>query len=158
MEINDVLKALLGFLLGGVSAYLGLYWKVKKELEAQYDKELRSDRLKAYLALWKLLQPLAKYSRPGPVTPDTLKKLSADLRQWYFEVGGLFLSSRTRDAYFSLQDELVAKVASNEGHSDRDLPDADFEELRKKGSRLRTATTVDVGSRKEPMISDKESA
>ena len=37
----------------------------------------------------------------------TLKKLSADPRSWHFEVGDLSLSAKTRDAYFSLQDELV---------------------------------------------------
>ena len=50
---------------------------------------------------------------------------------------------------------LVARAAAHEGHSDHNLPDADFEELRKKGSRLRTPTTVDVGSREEPLISER---
>jgi hypothetical protein len=158
METADVLKALLGFLLGAVSSYLGLYWKVKKELEAQYDKDLRAERLKVYAALWKLLQPLAKYSRSGPVTASSLQKLSGDLRQWYFEVGGLFMSDKTRDAYFALQDELTNKFATYQEHLDRELSDTDFEDIRTKGSRLRTATTVDVGSRRKPLIRDEASA
>jgi hypothetical protein len=158
MDWGDLGKAIVGFLLGLASAYIGLYWKVKKDLEAQYDKDLRSERLKAYVALWKLLQPLAKYARSEPVTPKSLKKLSGDLRQWYFEVGGLFLSAQTRDAYFSLQDELKTKSTADAGQLDRELTDRDFEELRKRGSSLRTATTVDVGSRKKPLIGDEASA
>jgi hypothetical protein len=153
METANLLNALLGFLLGAAGSYLGLYWKVKKELEAQYDKELRAERLKAYAALWKLLQPIAKYSRPGPVTASSLQKLSADLQQWYFEIGGLFMSERTRDAYFALQDELTTPAE----HLDRELSHAEFENIRETGSRLRTATTVDVGSRKEPLIGDETS-
>lgn len=158
METADVLKALLGFLVGAASSYLGLYWKVKKELEAQYDKELRAERLKAYAALWKLLQPIAKYSRPDPVTASSLQELSVYLQRWYFETGGLFMSERTRDAYFALQDELLEKTTTAREHLDQELSNADFETIRTTGSRLRTATTVDVGSRKEPLIGDKASA
>jgi hypothetical protein len=158
MDATEVLKALVGFLFGAASSYLGLYWKVKKDLEAQYDKDLRADRLRAYCALWKLLQPLAKYSRPGPVTPSSLGKLSADLRRWYFETGGIFLSKRTRDEYFALQDELSAKAADARAHPDLELTDPDVGIIQKQGSRLRTATTVDVGSRREPLIGDEELA
>jgi len=158
MENADLLKAIIGFLLGALSSYVGLYWKVKKELQAQYDKELRAERLKVYAALWKQLQPRAKYSRPDRVTASSLKKMSVDLRQWYFEVGGLFMSERTRDDYFALQDELVEKISASQDHLDCELSDKDFEALRKKGRRLRTATTIDVGSRNKPLIGDDASA
>jgi hypothetical protein len=158
MKTPDVLQALLAFFLGAVSSYLGLYWKVKKELEAQYDKDLRAERLRVYATLWKLLEPLAKYSRSGPLSAASLQKLSVDLRQWYFGVGGLFMSERTRSTYFALQDELTQRMAIPREHLDHELSDQDFESIREKGSRLRTATTVDVGSRKEPLIHDEASA
>lgn len=158
METADVVKALLGFLLGAVGSYLGLYWKVRSELEAQYDKDLRAERLQVYPALWKLLEPLAKYSRPGPVTALSLQKMSAELRQWYFEVGGLFMSERTRKAYFSLQDELVKMFATYRDSLELELSEENFENIRRKGSQLRTATTADVGSRQKPLIDDEASA
>lgn len=158
METADVLKALLGLVVGAIGSYVGLYWKIKKELEAQYDKDLRMERVKAYTALWKVLQALAKYSRPEPVTASSLMKLSAALRQWYFEVGGIFMSTRTRDAYFALQDEIQRHLLRYQQHVDQSLEDNDFEAIRRAGSRLRTATTVDVGSRKEPLMIDEASA
>jgi len=142
MEWGDLGKAVVGFALGLVSAYVGLYWKVRKELEAEYDKDLRTDRLHAYAALWKLLQPLAKYSPPGPLTPEALKQLSVALRQWYFEVGGLYMSTGTRDAYFALQDELISQSTSGE-------------KAQEAGSRLRTATTRDVGARNQPLTGQR---
>ncbi len=157
METPDVMKAVLGFLLGAASTYLGMYWKIRKELEAQYDKELRTDRQKTYGALWKLLQPLAKYSRPGPVTAKSLKQLAVDLRSWYFEVGGLYMSTKTRDAYFSLQDEIAGKLVSYADRVDTEISTNDFDALRKRGSQLRTATTIDIGSRKQPLIDDEAS-
>jgi hypothetical protein len=135
----DIGKAIPGFLLGLASAYLGLHWKVREELEAEYDKDLRAKRREAYAALWKVLQPLAKYSPPGPLTAESFGLLSVALRQWYFEVGGLYMSSSTRDEYFALQKELTS-------------PSATGERAREAGSRLRTATTRDVGARNEPLI------
>jgi hypothetical protein len=138
MEWADLGKAIVGFALGLSSAYFGLHWKVRKELEAEYDKDLRAKRREVYAALWKLLQPLAKYSPPGELTTESFKRLSVELRQWYFEVGGLYMSAGTRDAFFALQDEL-------------NRPTADGDKARDAGSRLRTATTRDVGARNEPL-------
>jgi hypothetical protein len=52
MAAWEVLNGLGGFLVGGISTYLGLYWKTKKDLEAKYDSELRTERLKVYAALY----------------------------------------------------------------------------------------------------------
>jgi hypothetical protein len=127
MDKADFLKAFWGFLFGIVSAYVGLYWKVRKELEAQYDKDLRAERQKVYGPLWRLLQPLARYSPPGPLTASVLKQLSIDLRIWYFEVGGLFMSKNTRDAYFALQRTIVDQIAGGGAHPDRALDEDDSE-------------------------------
>lgn len=138
MDSADFLKAVLGAVLGAIGGYLLLYMKVREELEAEYDKDLRAKRREVYAALWKLLQPLAKYSPPEPLTLESLQRLSAALRKWYFEVGGLYMSNGTRDAYFALQDELTC--ANPSGEKAREL-----------GSLLRTATTRDVGARNEPL-------
>lgn len=158
MDTAELLKALFGFLFGAASTYFGLYWKVRKELEAQYDKELRAERLRYYAELWSLTERLAKYSRPGPVTVEVLRRLSAELREWYFKRGGLFMSQRTRDGYFALQDAL-GKSIDVQGRNDKhELQEPEFEGIRTIGSRLRTAMTVDVGSRKEPLLAEESRA
>jgi hypothetical protein len=154
----DLLEAVLGGLVGGVVSGIGVLWKLRQELAAAYDKDLRAERLRVYSELWKLLRLLSKYAKPAAVTSDSLRKLSADLTHWYFEVGGLFMSEGTRDCYFALQDALDRRIDAGREHPDRVVTDEEFEQLRRKGSRLRTATTLDVGSRRKPLLSSGEAA
>lgn len=58
---------------GGLSAtvtafviYLATIAKIKKDLEATYDRDLRDKRLEVYKELWKHREPLAQYARPHP--------------------------------------------------------------------------------------------
>jgi hypothetical protein len=146
--MNEIMLAVIAGTLTALGSMVGIYWKARKDLEIAYDTDLRNQRIQVYKELWKRLQPLAKYSRPEPVTYQTIKKLSETLRQWYFEEGGLFLSERSRDAYFALQDELTKKLAELGQQEDKLLPETTFEYLRKKGSDLRSRLTEDVGTRK----------
>ncbi len=147
----DLSEVLVSFALGVVSSYLGLYWKVRKELEADYDKDLRANRFRAYATLWRALQPLAKYARPAPLNAGSSEAMSVELRRWYFEEGGIYLSERARDAYFRLQNEIQSVLSRYRG-TDHELKEPDFEGLRRTGSLLRTAMTLDLGSRKPPII------
>jgi hypothetical protein len=94
---------------------------------------------------------LAKYARPRPVTPERLRTLAEDLRTWYFEVGGLFLTDNSRNAYFALQDAIVTELAKKHPEN-RELVGAVFEEIRQKGSNLRTNLSTDLRSRRQPDI------
>lgn len=146
-----VLAAIVGAIAGIAGTYLGAILKFRKDLALKYDIDLRKKRIREYRELWKLLQPLAKYARPGPLTCQAAQQLSYDLRQWYYERGGMFLSDRSRDAYFALQDSLKKEVVdSHSGQPDAPLAEEAFERIREKGSALRTALTVDVGTRKKP--------
>lgn len=158
MASGDLIGVVLGAIVGSAGSYLGLYWKVRKELEAEYDKDLRQERLTSYKTLWAITQPLAKYARPEPVTPGRLRKLSDDLRQWYFENGGIFMSEATREEYFALQEELKARIAAHGADLSKSLTDNDYATARKRGSRLRTAITIDVGTRKQPMLKEGDAA
>ena len=142
------MRELLTFALGLVSAYLATQWKARKDLEADYDRDLRGTRITAYRELWKLLEPLAKYAPPGPITPELATSLMVDLRHWYFFTGGLFLSTRSRDAYFALQDALAAAL----GPHPTNAWEATAALLRKRGSTLRSATAADVGTRRSSAV------
>lgn len=146
----DHLGEIFTFALGVFGSYLGLHWKVRKDLESEYDKTLRDARLRVYQTLWQSLEPMAKYAREERVTFQTLRDLSGELRSWYFGEGGLYLSESTRDAYFALQDALDPYVTrENQSGS---LDDVAFERLRKLGSQVRTAMAADVGTRNEPLL------
>ena len=113
----------------------------------------------------------------GRITVEVADKdLAQRLRKWYFETGGLHLSQETRQAYFSLLDglEVVARRTDSKRGPEEDnqvstrrlrglrgrknkvldppIPRQDDEFLRVLGSRLRTALTRDVGTRRTFMF------
>jgi hypothetical protein len=144
--VTTVLGAGLGLVTGALLALLAS----RKRLEVEYDIELRKHRIEAYQALWKILEPLAYYSPPSAVTYAVARDLAQALRSWYFEVGGLFLSEESREAYFDLQKGLggVIKEPLDDAHVP--LGPRRFERLRAIASKLRTASTQDVATRVKP--------
>jgi hypothetical protein len=147
-EIVAAVLALFGTLVTvTVTAYVTAA-KVRRDLESEYDISLRTDRLAAYRELWKSLQPLAKYARPGPVTYRQVGSLIGELRAWYFQTGGIFLSYGARDSYFELMDELRDVLATAPPDPSEELEPVAFEALRELGSDLRTAMVEDVQTRR----------
>jgi hypothetical protein len=144
--VTTVLGAGLGLLTGAVLAMLAS----RQRLEVEYDIELRKHRIEAYQALWKILEPLAYYSPPLGVTYAVARDLSQALRSWYFEVGGLFLSERSREAYFDLQKGLGGVIKEPIDADHLPLGARRFERLRALASKLRTASTQDVATRVKP--------
>ena len=144
--VTTVLGAGLGLLTGVVLALLGS----RQRLEVEYDIELRKHRIEAYQALWKILEPLAYFSPPSAVTYAVARDLSQALRSWYFEVGGLFLSEGSREAYFDLQKGLGGVIKEPLDARYRPLGPRRFERLRSLASTLRTASTQDVATRVKP--------
>jgi len=144
--VTTVLGAGLGLLTGAVLALLAS----RQRLEVEYDIQLRNHRIEAYQALWKILEPLAYYVPPSAVTHVVATDLSKALRTWYFEVGGLFLSEASRDAYFDLQKGLGGVIKEPPAAGDLPIGTPRFERLRALASRLRTASTQDVATRVKP--------
>jgi len=118
-EIAQSIITLLGTQLG-VGALLLLtvvaaWWKLSSEIEKlriqavyQVNRDLLSKRFQTYGALWTCMQPTAIYTATK-FGPNEATEFSESLSKWYFsDNGGLFLSSRVRDFYFSLQDLLRA--------------------------------------------------
>jgi hypothetical protein len=140
--------ALATALLSALTTYLALVTKIRRDLEAQYDKDLRERRLKAYPALWALSEPLARFSPAREFCPDDARTLSQEMRKWYFREG-LVMSMAAREAYFRLQGKLTAKTVAAA------IPPLAFEvieDLKKASSEMHNALCGDVGSRRPPMI------
>ena len=145
---DSVAVALASAVAGGALTYVTTIMKIRQDLAAQYDADLRRDRIEVYKRLWKLLEPLAKYAPPGEFTFNKAHELASALRAWYFEEGGLFLSEAARDAYFALQDALK----EIHGPSVEALPPETLKSLMGRGSTLRTHLSADVGTRAKAML------
>lgn len=143
--------ALVAALLSAATTYVALVTKIRRDLEAQYDKDLRERRLTAYAALWALTEPLALYSPVRELSGHGARALSERLRHWYFS-DGMVLSEAARDSYFALQKKLtesrVAAAATQTSPLDPPL----VKGLQQASSAMRTALSRDVASRRPPMI------
>jgi hypothetical protein len=138
-----IVPALIALVAGVVVALV----QARRNLETQYDIDLRKERIGAYQELWTCFEPLAFYSPPGLVTFKTVGEISKAMREWYFTKGGLFLSTEARDVYFRLQRELT-KTAHSRGVGTADELDFDRREhIKALTSRLRTQMADDVKTR-----------
>ena len=152
---EELMIAVATALLSVATTFATLRAKIRRDLEAQYDKDLRERRLTAYAALWALTEPLALYSPPGPLSAQGARSLSERLRGWYFR-DGLVLSASARDAYFTLQKKLTAEPIAAAPARTGPLDPTVVEVLRKTSSAMRTALARDVASRRPPMIGDED--
>jgi hypothetical protein len=138
-----IVPALIALVAGVVVALV----QARRNLETQYDIDLRKERIGAYQNLWACFEPLAFYSPPGPVTFQTVRDISRTMREWYFTKGGLFLSTETRDVYFRLQRELTKTAHSRAVRTDDELDFDRREHIKALTSRLRSQMTEDVKTR-----------
>jgi hypothetical protein len=145
MDSTAIVVAVITALLGVIAGVIGTAYKSRKALESEYDIDLRKARVDVYKKLWAELEVLALYS-PEPFSRHTAQRLSVALRSWYFRHGGIFLSSRARNAYFDLQEALVQALERT------DDPAPLRELLRRRGSALRTAMTDDIATRVPPRL------
>jgi hypothetical protein len=155
--VDATLQLLLPALLGLATGIAATAWKSRKDLEAQYDVSLREKRIPAYQELWKELERLAYYSSEHALTYGVSRELSKALRQWYFRVGGLLMSARTREPYFDLQ-RALKEIADHGGADEAEIEERAAVALQGLGSRLRTSTTDDVATRVGPLLTSSLAA
>lgn len=149
----DAVAVILAAAVGALSGIVTTAWKTRKDLESQYDIDLRKHRIDVYKKLWKELQPLAYHSPQAPLTYGAVQELSERLRSWYYDEGGLFLSEKTRAPYLHLQEALTKLATPPPKREQRDALDDETTEIVKAlGSRLRTSSTRDVSTRVGPRL------
>jgi hypothetical protein len=143
--LGGVLGAVAGALVTGLLTYFVTVWKVRRDLQVEYDQSLRDDRIKAYAGLWARTRPLSRYS-PEVVDKDRCQELLDEFSDWYYEEGGIYLSEAARDYYFTFMD--VLKKLSE---LDAEVTAAHRRTLFASASSLRTRITDDVGTRDAPL-------
>ena len=152
-ELNSTLIGIVslaaGAGFGGIGTYITAVLKYKHELKAKYDISLRDKRIEVYEELWKRLEPFALYSPPAEVNLFTLQCVSDRLREWYFEIGGMFLTEKSQTPYFELQKLLVETIQSLEKDSRTELEPKKLKEIIDRGHNLRTILVNDTFVREQ---------
>lgn len=144
----------LSALIGAASAYVGAILKYRKDLESEFDKSIRDERIRTYPKLWRQLELLARYDRPAPLDLTHLQELSVSMRKWYFECGGIFLSESTRGSYFDLKDRIRNAIESLSREDDVQSHEGNVPELVGAASLLRAHLTRDLGTRRSAPVAD----
>jgi hypothetical protein len=141
----DASTVILSALVGAVVSYIGAVLKNFIDIRGKVDESLRETRIPVYKELWIKTGLLPKWSRSEDVTYERLAQFSSDLRDWYFNQGGMFLSKRARAAYGDLQDS-IHSVLSEEAKGR--LSEHHYHQVRNMCSELRTELTNDLLSRR----------
>lgn len=120
--------------------------EVKQRL--QIDQHLRERREAVYKLVWDITRQLPAYPPDADASRMVLKTLNEQLRDWYFDGGGMYLSEPAAFAYRNLQQGLLAQWAGKD--LDEKLLRAgadDYEPARRLCSAFRTELTRDLLSR-----------
>lgn len=153
----DTLESVLiasgaGLVSGLASAaltYFSTRAKIRLDLSAEYDKKLQETRLDAYLKLWAMLEPLARFGREKPITHAVLFDVSNQTRTWYFHTGGIYLTQASRDPYFYWK-ELMQPFLDSPKYSanpDTRIEDEELKPVIAASSALRTSLSNDIGTK-----------
>lgn len=157
-------NAILGVIVGFLGKVLLDRFTFANKRDVEVDVDMRKRRLDVYPELWKLTELLPKWPRNPNVTYEQLGKLQKDLMTWYFNKGGIYLSrSSFDDAYRPLQETLTAvSKLERKGFLPKEpfLENAKigddkcdvYDAVREACSKLRSALTQDVESRREAPI------
>jgi hypothetical protein len=151
VSISSVLvSGVVGVALGGGVTWLTARWQLRKELEYGYDRDLRAERVTVYKELWKRSERLPRYHPRGNPTGSAVEQVIEDFHQWFFEVGGLFLSDKARSAYFDMMNRL-REIADTYGEADA-ISDDNVSDLYGLAEDLRIQLVSDVGAGKPPEV------
>jgi hypothetical protein len=131
----EAIAAFLGLLTGVALMWFssqsnrqGTTDQTPTSFEVDVTRSVRANRVEAYQALWKVLEPLShewKIDRP-PVPFDTIR---AKLRHWYYNDGGIFITAETQQVFLALQGALEAGNESLADEASRGLREATRKEL-----------------------------
>lgn len=146
---DQITLVLISAAIGGIVSFIGAVINNTLEKRTKVDENLRNSRIEVYKILWKKMELLPKWPKSTNVTYEKLNNFSVELKDWYFDGGGMYLSEKARKAYGNLQ-EAVSNVVGkgNEGT----IKDDEYKLVRGKCGLLRTEITKDLQSRSRTLL------
>lgn len=141
-----------GIIVFALVGWLGKLWADRighaMRVTGDIDLDLRTRRIEAYAALWRMTGRLPGSPRDAAFDADALERLGHDLRAWYYDVGGFLLSREAHDRGYGPLQGTITQVLRDS--VDGPLPAADYDAVRKRLSALRACLTDDIASRRGP--------
>ena len=146
--------AVLGAVTGGFGTWVTTRQQMRRQLDFDHDRELRTERLSAYKSLYRYSQNLPRYWRHNPKR-SVMADWAEVFHKWYFdESGGMFLTNAARTAYHEVL-ETIATLYSVEGGPEQ-LTDDEVAQLWRAGQCLRRQLSADLGSADDPHLLGKQ--
>ena len=140
---TEIVKRIIALLFGG---FLGVVFKYWFDYRGMVYKELWTKRYDTYKRLFLLTGIMPQYPEHSKVTYKELFKRSEEMRDWFFEDGGLLLSAKTRNKYFKVQKSIQKVLESASAEKQREIT-IEYEGIRNLLSQLRRTMADDLMSR-----------
>jgi hypothetical protein len=173
-DVNDALISAAAVVMVAIVSWLAADRKVRMDLEAKFDEELRTKRLAVYMDLWSRLDSIAASDTPRALDVQEIEAFHHCLKDWYYGGGGLLLSGGRSPMKTVRRTEICidypdpAEVSTAHSYTTGSFPfftdlqsnlrralargkgvdDKEFACLKQKASDLRTQLTNDIGTRK----------
>jgi hypothetical protein len=142
---------IISSLVGAFVSYLGAVIKNVLDTNRKINESLLEKRTESCQILWDKTRLLPSWPRDETVTYEKLKILSEELRDGYFDGGGIYLSRTSQKSYAALQKiitEVVKEKKEGAIASDEKDENNEYDIIRKACSALRTSLTDDLLSRR----------
>jgi len=146
--MREFVTVIISASTGALGAYLGALWGSRQQARRTIYERIHESRMRLYKHLWKKTGSLPRRPKNSSTTYGEIAQLGVELRDWYYDEGGMYLSGGSRRAYSELQDTIEDR--KRPGEQSAPLSDSDYEAVRFKGSKLRSALTLDLLSRSRP--------
>jgi hypothetical protein len=143
----EIIKSLLTGIIGAGLGYFAAWLKSFSDSEKNISDQLWILRKEKYQILWSILKSMPKWPTRKDFTFKQLRDMSEDMKNWYFDHGGMVLTSDAVIAYRKLQ-ERMAEFYDQEKDTSKIMSPTDYMVITDLCSKLRTALTRDLLSRK----------
>ena len=154
VSVSSLVIGLVSGVISSILTYFGTRSKIRLDMTVEYDKALHDKRLALYKELWPKTKPLPRFEQHFALTYNTIMKVAAETRDWYFNEGGIYLSKHSRKPYFDLKEQLQ-RVLDNkklEATPDAKIDTKTCKAIIKAASRLRTSLADDIRTRRGPWL------
>lgn len=154
LSASSVITGLVSGIISSALTYFGTRSKIRLDMTVEYDKALHQKRLDLYKELWPKTKPLAEFAAEAPLSYNVIQQVTEQMRDWYFQEGGIYLSRRSRKPYFRLKRLMQAVLDDKklQQKPNEKLDDPLTLKIQAAAGTLRTSLSDDIRARRGPWL------